>query len=178
MPRRTWFPLDTPEARADNGRRFAGPSPFSKPASILAIPYALSRESCAGKLSSFRGMERAKVRRRSGYGFSDMETTKIMKSELRGGLATAGRLAGLILTGLIFTGLIFAGLGAQVASAQTFGFPAATGFTASNVCANSATPPPACQVLTVGSPSQPQVITGGILQLNSANLNQHGAAWY
>src|SRR5580658_10232506 len=106
-----------------------------------------------------------------------METTKIMKSTMRGGLAAAV-VAGPIFAGLIFIGLIFAGLGAQVASAQTFGFPAATGFTTSNVCANSATPPPACQVLTVGSPSQPQVITGGILQLNSANLNQHGAAWY
>jgi hypothetical protein len=106
-----------------------------------------------------------------------METTKIMKSTMRGGLAAAV-VAGPIFAGLIFIGLIFAGLGAQVASAQTFGFPAATGFTTSNVCANSATPPPACQVLTVGSPSQPQVITGGILQLNTANLNQHGAAWY
>jgi hypothetical protein len=116
-----------------------------------------------------------------------METTKIMKNVMRGALAAATRFAGRKFAGLTFAGLIFicliiclifAGLGAQVASAQTFGFPAATGFTTTNVCANSATPPPACQVLTVGSPNQPQVITGGILQLNTANQNQHGAAWY
>ncbi len=92
---------------------------------------------------------------------------------MRSGLAAAGMIAG-----LVFTGLMFAGAGAQVASAQTFGFQGATGFTSTNVCANSSTPPPACQVLTDGSPSQPTVVTGGVLRLNTANLNQHGAAWY
>lgn len=96
-----------------------------------------------------------------------------MKSTVRSGLAVAGMLAG-----LVFSGLMFAGPGAQVASAQTFGFQAATGFTSSNVCTNSATPPPACQVLTDGSPSQPTVVSGGVLRLNTANENQHGAAWY
>jgi hypothetical protein len=121
-----------------------------------------------------------------------------MKSTLRSGLSAVGMLAGRLFRGFVpagvtftgwtFTGwtfagtalagLLFAGFGVQVASAQTFGFPASTGFTSSNVCANSATPPPSCQVLTVGSPSLPTVVTGGILQLNTANLNQHAAAWY
>jgi Legume lectin domain len=106
-----------------------------------------------------------------------------MKSTVRGGLVVVGMLVGrfftsLFFAALIFTGLIFAGPGTQMASAQTFGFQAATGFTTSNVCANSSTPPPACQVLTDGSPSQPTVVTGGVLRLNTANLNQHGAAWY
>lgn len=64
-----------------------------------------------------------------------------------------------------------------VASAQSFSFPAG-GFTTSNVCANSSTPPPTCQVLTNGSPSQPQVASGGVLRLTSANQNQHGSAWF
>jgi hypothetical protein len=32
--------------------------------------------------------------------------------------------------------------------------------------------------LTDGSPSKPTVISGGVLQLTSANQNQHGSAWY
>ena len=52
------------------------------------------------------------------------------------------------------------------------------GFTSSNVCANSSFPAGSCQVLTNGSPSLPKVITGGILRLNSANLNQHASAWF
>lgn len=63
------------------------------------------------------------------------------------------------------------------ASAQSFSFPAG-GFTTTNVCANSATPPPACQVLTNGSPSLPQVTSSGHLRLTTANLNQHGSAWF
>ncbi len=63
------------------------------------------------------------------------------------------------------------------ASAQSFNFPVG-GFTSSNVCANSATPLPACQVLTNGSPSQPQVASGGVLRLTTANQNQHGSAWF
>ena len=63
------------------------------------------------------------------------------------------------------------------ALAQSFNFPVG-GFSASNVCANSATPPPACQVLTNGSPSKPQVASGGVLRLTAANQNQHGAAWF
>jgi hypothetical protein len=87
-----------------------------------------------------------------------------MKTTIRGAFVAVG-----LLVGVIF--------GAQPASAQTFGFPVA-GFTTSNVCQNSATPPPTCQVLTDGSPSQPTVITGGVLRLTTANQNQHGAAWY
>ncbi len=63
------------------------------------------------------------------------------------------------------------------AAAQSFSFPAG-GFTTSNVCANSTTPPPACQLLTNGSPSLPQVTTSGNLRLTSADLNQHGSAWF
>lgn len=64
----------------------------------------------------------------------------------------------------------------SMASGQSFNFPVGS-FSTTNVCANSNTPPPSCQVLTNGS-SLPQVVSGGILQLTSANLNQHGSAWY
>jgi Bacterial Ig-like domain (group 3) len=87
-----------------------------------------------------------------------------MKTTLRGGFVCAGLLVGLL-------------LGAQVVSAQIISFPVG-GFTTTNVCKNSATPPPACQILTDGSPSLPSVITGGILRLTTANQNQHGAAWF
>jgi len=87
-----------------------------------------------------------------------------MKTTARGGFAVVGLLAVMI-------------LGTQVVSAQSFGFPVA-GFTTSNVCKNSGTPAAACQVLTDGFPSQPKAVTGGILRLTTANLNQHGAAWY
>ena len=63
------------------------------------------------------------------------------------------------------------------ASAQSFSFPTGS-FTTSNVCANSSTPPPTCQILTDGSPSQPQIASGGVLRLTTATTNQHGAAWY
>lgn len=65
----------------------------------------------------------------------------------------------------------------QPSSAQSFSFPVG-GFTTSNVCANSATPPPTCQVLTNGSPTQPQVVNNGVLRLTTANTNQHGSAWF
>jgi len=65
----------------------------------------------------------------------------------------------------------------QSAAAQSFSFPVG-GFTTNNVCANSSTPPPACQVLTNGSPSKPKVISGGILRLTTANQNQHASAWF
>ena len=68
-------------------------------------------------------------------------------------------------------------LSVQTVSAQSFGFPVG-GFTSTNVCANTSTPPPSCQVLTNGSPKLPQVVSGGILRLTSANLNQHGSAWF
>ena len=68
-------------------------------------------------------------------------------------------------------------LGAELVSAQTFGFPVG-GFTTSNVCKNSASPALACQVLTDGSPNLPTVVTGGVLRLTTANQNQHGAAWF
>jgi len=65
----------------------------------------------------------------------------------------------------------------QSLSAQSFSFPVA-GFTSSNVCANSATPPPSCQVLTNGSPRHPIVTSAGVLRLTAARLNQHGSAWF
>ncbi len=86
-----------------------------------------------------------------------------MRTTLRG-FAAAG-----LLVGFFF--------GAQIASAQTFSFPVA-GFNTTNVCKNSSTPPPACQVLTDGSPSQPSIASGGVLRLTTANNNQHGAAWF
>jgi len=65
----------------------------------------------------------------------------------------------------------------QSAAAQSFSFPVG-GFTTSNVCANNSTPPPACQILTNGSPSKPKVVSGGILRLTTANQNQHASAWF
>lgn len=65
----------------------------------------------------------------------------------------------------------------QSAEAQSFSFPVG-GFTTTNVCANSSSPAPTCQVLTNGSPSRPQVISGGVLRLTTANQNQHGSAWF
>jgi len=70
--------------------------------------------------------------------------------------------------------------GSQLAvrvSAQSFNIPAG-GFTTSNVCANSSTPAAACEVLTNGSPTQPQVASGGVLRVTTANQNQHGSAWF
>lgn len=87
-----------------------------------------------------------------------------MNFKVRGGLAVFGLLVGIF-------------MGSQAASAQTFGIPVA-GFTTANVCANSATPPPSCQMLTNGSPSLPVVATGGVLRLTTASQNQHGSAWY
>lgn len=66
---------------------------------------------------------------------------------------------------------------AAPALAQSFNINAG-GFSNASVCANTASPPPACQVLTNGSPTNPTVITGGILQLNAANQNQHASAWF
>src|ERR1051325_8190604 len=65
----------------------------------------------------------------------------------------------------------------QPALGQSFSSPVGA-FTTSNVCANSSTPPPSCQILTNGSPSRPQVISGGVLRLTTANTNQHGSAWF
>lgn len=80
--------------------------------------------------------------------------------------------------GVLTVGLLIAAIGlVQSLSAQSFTFPVA-GFTSSNVCANSATPPPACQVLINGSPTKPSVTTAGVLRLTAARLNQHGSAWF
>ncbi len=65
----------------------------------------------------------------------------------------------------------------QPAEAQSFNFPVG-GFTTTNVCANSSSPASTCQILTNGSPSRPQVVSGGVLRLTSANQNQHGSAWF
>jgi len=85
-----------------------------------------------------------------------------------------------ILRSVFVAAAVFSGMLAvpQAASAQNFGFPATTGFTTSDVCKNSSTPASTCQVLTDGSPSQPTVVSGGVLRLTSANMNQHAAAWY
>lgn len=87
-----------------------------------------------------------------------------MKAMLRGGFVCAGLFAGIL-------------LGIKPVAAQTFSFPVG-GFTTSNVCKNATTPPPACQVLTDGSPKLPAVVTGGVLRLTTATQNQHGAAWF
>jgi hypothetical protein len=87
-----------------------------------------------------------------------------MKSPLRDAFAVVGLLVAII-------------AGAQVLSAQTFDFGVG-GFTTTNVCPNSNNPPAGCQILTNGSPSRPQVISGGILRLTTANANQHGSAWF
>jgi len=65
----------------------------------------------------------------------------------------------------------------QRVSAQSFNFPVGS-FTSTNVCANSAAPPSSCQVLTNGSPAQPQIVAGGILRLTTASQNQHASAWF
>src|SRR5579862_6883529 len=95
--------------------------------------------------------------------FKKVEKAK-MKAMFRGGFVCAGLFAGIL-------------VGIKPVAAQTFSFPVG-GFTTSNVCKNATTPPPACQVLTVGSPTLPKVVTGGILRLTTANQNQHGAAWF
>jgi Legume lectin domain/Abnormal spindle-like microcephaly-assoc'd, ASPM-SPD-2-Hydin len=87
-----------------------------------------------------------------------------MQSKLRFGVLAVSLL-------IAFTGLM------QSLSAQSFTFPVA-GFTSTNVCTNSATPPPACQVFTNGSPTQPSVTSAGVLRLTAARLNQHGSAWF
>lgn len=65
----------------------------------------------------------------------------------------------------------------ESAQGQAFSF-AAGGFSTGNVCQNSGSPASTCQVLTNGSPSQPQITSGGALRLTTANQNQHGSAWY
>src|SRR5579872_1183099 len=74
----------------------------------------------------------------------------------------------------LWIGSLFA---VQPASAQSFSFPVG-GFSSANVCANSNNPPASCQVLTNGSPNQPQVLSNGTLRLNTANQNQHASAWF
>ena len=64
-----------------------------------------------------------------------------------------------------------------VASAQSFSFSVG-GFTGSNVCANAVSPPPDCQILTDGTPNLPVATPNNILRLTTADLNQHGAAWF
>src|SRR5580658_5594791 len=87
-----------------------------------------------------------------------------MKTALRGGFVAVGLLIGII-------------LGSQSLAAQSFSFPVG-GFTSTNVCANSSTPAPSCQVLTNGSSDQPTLTTSGGLRLTTANANQHGSAWF
>jgi len=74
----------------------------------------------------------------------------------------------------LWIGSVFA---PQSASAQSFSFPVG-GFSSANVCANSNTPATSCQVLTNGSPNQPQALSNGTLRLNGAAQNQHASAWF
>ena len=99
------------------------------------------------------------------FWFQEKTERTTMKTALRGVFAAAALLVGTLAA-------------PQPAFAQNFGFAATTGFTTSDVCKNSNSPASTCQVLTDGSPFQPSVVTGGVLRLTSANLNQHGAAWY
>lgn len=87
-----------------------------------------------------------------------------MKTALCAGAISVGLLLGVI-------------LGSQSLSAQSFSFPVG-GFTSANVCANSSSPAPGCQVLTNGSPNNPTVTSANILRLTTANTNQHTSAWY
>jgi len=87
-----------------------------------------------------------------------------MCSRLRSRLVVAVLLVGAILV-------------VQPLFAQSPDFPVG-GFTSTNVCANTASPASSCQVLTNGSPNQPQVVSGGVLRLTTANQNQHGSAWF
>jgi hypothetical protein len=68
-------------------------------------------------------------------------------------------------------------LGTQSVSAQSFTIPA-NGFTATNVCANSTTIAPACQVVTNGTPNQPQVLSNGVLRLTTADQDLNSSAWF
>jgi hypothetical protein len=88
---------------------------------------------------------------------------RMTKAMLRNGIVAGG----------LFFGFL---LGVPRAAAQSFSFPVG-GFTAANVCVNKSSPPPTCQVLTNGS-LLPKVVGNGVLRLTSANLNQHGSAWF
>jgi hypothetical protein len=87
---------------------------------------------------------------------------------MRSGVCLGVGIAALLITGSLMV---------QPASGQAFNIPAG-GFTASNVCQNTSSPASTCQVLTNGSPRQPQVTSGGALRLTTANENQHGSAWF
>lgn len=82
-----------------------------------------------------------------------------------------------VFTVAILALLILTVSSAKPAEAQSFSVPVG-GFTTTNVCANSGTPPPSCQILTNGSPSRPQITSSGALRLTTANLNQHASAWF
>lgn len=77
---------------------------------------------------------------------------------------------------LMLAVLFMLSAGVMLSTGQTFNLTPGS-FSASNVCANNA-PVTGCQVLTNGDPTQPSVIAGGILRLNSASQNQHASAWY
>ena len=88
-----------------------------------------------------------------------------------------GRASWCVFTVVVVAVLIRTVSSAKPAAAQSFSFPVG-GFTTSNVCVNSNSPPPSCQILTNGSPSRVQVASGGVLRLTTANQNQHGSAWF
>jgi hypothetical protein len=87
-----------------------------------------------------------------------------MKTALRGGFVAVALLIGIVTA-------------PRSLAAQSFSFPVG-GFTPANVCPNGGSPASSCQVLTNGSPNQPTLTTGGGLRLTTANLNQHGSAWF
>jgi len=72
--------------------------------------------------------------------------------------------------------LLNASLAGVVEGQAAFNFSPG-GFSATNVCANSAAVQ-GCQILTNGSPNQPSVISGGILRLTTSGADQHASAWF
>ncbi len=83
-----------------------------------------------------------------------------------------------VCVGVGFAGLlVMCSVAVQSAYGQAFTFSAG-GFSTTNVCQNSSSPASTCQVLTNGTPNQPQVTSAGTLRLTSANLDQHGSAWF
>ena len=78
---------------------------------------------------------------------------------------------------LMFAVLFVLTIGVLFSSGQTFNLTPGS-FSSTNVCANSASPAPGCQILTNGDPTAPSVVSGGVLRLNSATQNQHASAWF
>jgi hypothetical protein len=80
-------------------------------------------------------------------------------------------------SGLLAVALCLVLMPSVLVSGQTFNITPGA-FSSANVCQNTANPAASCLILTNGSPTLPSVISGGILRLNKANLNQHASAWF